>query len=140
MANAKTPATLWAVSTEADLWIAVEQWIAGVAATEAEILGAIQSLIGNGSPSTAEDVTTRAAVSDEVLELLSREYGIDPGDAVWNRSEAEIAGLVESASERATREADTPSDPDSPRIRRIVAVQAAEAALRDAIKARGSNV
>jgi hypothetical protein len=111
-------------------------WVRGVGATDDEIEAALAQILGVGKPAYPNAVKPRKPIEGAMLEQVTAEHGIAPEDALWRHQEAEIALLATGFAERKSREAGSLSDPDSPRIRRLISYQKAEAALREQIEKR----
>jgi hypothetical protein len=139
-AHAREPEILWRCMDRDALIRESTAWIRGVGATPEELDAALTQIIKGDQPESdlpAKGATRpRAPITGAALEQLASEYGITPENAVWKRPEAEMAILVQELAARKDRESKGAPDPDSPRIRRLIAYQQAEAALRQAILAR----
>jgi len=138
LAHARDPVVLWRCSSRTELVSEAAAWIRGVSAAAEELDRAVSEILAPKRVAPAPDAveTPRRPISGATLECLAAEYGIAPEDAVWRHQEAEIVILAHERHERKIAEAGGASNPDGQRVQALVAVQRAEAELREAIRAR----
>jgi hypothetical protein len=119
----------------------VARWSAALRVLPLELHAALRELYPPPAPDPAPEAPTHVPDPDRpatrptppldaaVLGVLATEFGIPPAEAIWQRTEDEIAVLLEGTAERARREAGRAPDPDAPLVRAIAAYAREEAAF-----------
>lgn len=137
----RNPEKLWALADRESFSEAVRIFWKGLPLTDAELAAVFRELTPQGitapedpDPARRRKILPIAAAS---LGVLSREYGISPGDAIWRLSEGEIALLLEEHSRNEGGSSAEASDPDSIRIRRLREWFEKTSALKARILSRG---